>query len=122
MVNRCGQLRKEALQGSLVIGVERCGALRADVLGRLRESVEIAAGDDDVGSLGAGAPRCFQPDACAATDHHDGLARQLRFTLSRNGNGSARHASSAAWSWKLSSLTVSSSEGGSQHWRAPSFF
>src|ERR1700683_1141983 len=113
MVDRCGQLRKEALQGSLVVGVERCGALRADVLGRLCESVEIAAGDDDVGSPGPGTRLCFQPDACAATDHHDGLARQLRFPLSHNGSGSARHASSAWSSWKLSSLTVSSSEGGS---------
>src|SRR5271156_6714961 len=100
MVNWCGQLRKEALQGSLVVGVERCGALRADVLGRLLESVEIPAGDDDVGSLGPSTPRCFQPDACAAADHHDGLARQLRFPLSRNGSGSARHASSVGWSQK----------------------
>src|SRR5271163_2577259 len=122
MVNRCGQLRKEALQGRLVVGVERCGALRADVLGRLRESVEIAAGDDDVGSLGPGAPSCFQPDACAAADHHDSLAQQFRFPLSRNGSGTAGHASSAGWNWKLSSTTLSPSGGWQPTLACPSFF
>ena len=37
----------------------------------------VAAGEDDVGSLGARAPGGLEPDAGAAADHDDGLPEQL---------------------------------------------
>ena len=45
----------------------------------------VAAGEDDLGALGAGAPGRLEPDAGAAADHDDGLAEQLRFALRRGG-------------------------------------
>jgi hypothetical protein len=39
--------------------------------------VGIAADEDDVGALAAGASSGFQPDTGAAADNDDGLAEQL---------------------------------------------
>ena len=51
-------------------------AARSQVLG-------IAAGEDDVGALGAGPPGGFEPDSGAAADQHDGLSEQVRFASRR---------------------------------------
>jgi hypothetical protein len=45
----------------------------------LFEPVGAAAGEDDIRALGPGASSCLEPDARAATDHHDGLSEQFRF-------------------------------------------
>ena len=49
-------------------------------LRRLLEPLGIAAGEDDVGALGARQPGGLEPDAGAAADHDDGLAGELRLT------------------------------------------
>jgi hypothetical protein len=85
MVDRCGQLPKELLEGTCVVGIEGRGSSRADFTPRLLEPVAIAAGKDDIGPLRAGAPSCREPDACTAADEDNGLSNQFRFAL--NGNG-----------------------------------
>ena len=42
------------------------------------EALGIAAGEDDLGALGACAPGGLEPDAGAAADDDDGLAEQFR--------------------------------------------
>ena len=81
MVDRCRQVSEERLQGGRVVGVEGRGALRADFQRRSFEPVGIAAGEDDIGTLGAGASGRLQPDAGAAADHDDGLSGKFRFAL-----------------------------------------
>ena len=73
-----GRLVEEPLQRCRVGGVEGGGAPRADVARRLLEALGIAAGEDDVGALGAGAPGGLEPDAGAAADQDDGLPEQFR--------------------------------------------
>jgi hypothetical protein len=74
-----------------VVGVEGRGALRADLGRRLLEPVGIAAGEDDIGTLGPGAPGCLESDARAAADHDDGLPGQFRFAPGGSGSGCAGH-------------------------------
>ena len=61
---------------------------------RLPEPVGIAAGEDDIGTLGPGPPGGLQPDARAAADHDDGLSGQLRLALRREPGWCAGHDSS----------------------------
>ncbi len=89
VVDRRGQLPEERLQRSRVVGVEGRGASRADFARCLLEAVGIAAGEDDVGTLGTGASGCLEPDARAAADHDDGLSDQFR--LARAACPSPRH-------------------------------
>jgi hypothetical protein len=56
----------------------------AEFAGWLLEQTGIAAGEDDIGTLGPGTPGRLQPDACTAADHHDGLPGKFRFTPLRN--------------------------------------
>ena len=79
VVDRTREPVEEALQRSRVVGVEGRGAPRVDVARRALEALGIAAGEDDVGALAAGASGGLQPDAGAAADDDDGLAEQLRF-------------------------------------------
>ena len=72
------EVAEEALEPIAVVGVERRGADRPDLARRGLEAVGVAAGEDDVGPLGAGAPGGLEADAGAAADHDDGLAGQLR--------------------------------------------
>ena len=83
MVDRCGQVLEEPLQGSRVVGVEGRSVWRAELRRRLLEPAGIAAGEDDIGTLGPGAPGCLEPDTCAAADDDDGLSGQFRFALGR---------------------------------------
>ena len=78
-----GRSWKNRCQGSRVVGVEGRGALRAEFGRRLLEPVGIAGGEDDIGTLGPGAPGGLEPDARAAADHDDGLPGQFRFALGR---------------------------------------
>ena len=76
MVDRGRQPVEEPLQRRRIGGVEGGGAPRADVARRLLEPLGIAAGEDDVGALAAGASGGLEPDAGAAADQDDGLAEQ----------------------------------------------
>ena len=69
------------LQRCRVGGVEGRGALRVDVARCLLEALGIAAREDDVGALAAGAAGGLQADAGAAADQDDGLAEQFRLAL-----------------------------------------
>ena len=84
-----GRLVEEPLQRGRVVGVEGGGAPRVDVARGLLEALGIAAGEDDVGALGAGAPGGLEPDAGAAADQDDGLAEQFRFASRLCGRGHA---------------------------------
>ena len=75
MVNRARQILKERLQGSRIIGIEGRGALGAKFARRFFEAFAIAAGENDVGALGAGTPSSFKPYPSAAADNNDGLAK-----------------------------------------------
>ena len=65
---------------------------RAELARGALEALGIAAGEDDVGALGARAPGRLEPDAGAAADHDDGLAEQLRLALRSVMPGSERRA------------------------------
>ena len=56
----------------------------------------ITAGEDDVGTLGPGAPGGLEPDARAAADQDDGLPCQCRFALGGARGGHDRLAICAA--------------------------
>jgi hypothetical protein len=73
VVDRRGQLVEEPLEPVEVGGIEGHGALRAEFGRGPLEALETAAGQDDVGALGAGAAGGLKPDARAAADHDDGL-------------------------------------------------
>ena len=77
LVDRLRQVVEEALEAIGLRGVERRGAHRADLARGAREAFGAAAGEDDLGPLGTGAPRGFEADAGAAADDDDGLAEQL---------------------------------------------
>ena len=77
VVDRCGQAGEELAQRRRVGRVERRGAGRADLAGRLLEPVRMPGGQDDVGPLGPCAPGRLQPDAGAAADQDDGLPGQF---------------------------------------------
>ena len=63
----------------------KAAVLRAPTsLAALLEPLGVAAGEDDVGALGACAPGGLQADAGAAADHDDGLPEQLRLALGRS--------------------------------------
>src|SRR5277367_2656971 len=97
MVDRRGQVLEESLQRSRVVGVEGRRVLYTEFQRRLLEPAGIAAGEEDIGSLGPGAPGCLEPDTCAAADQDDGLSGQFRFTLGEDGSGCAGHDSSDGW-------------------------
>jgi hypothetical protein len=77
VVDRRGEPFEKPLELVEVGGIEGCGTLRADFLGRLVESVGITAGEDGVGTLGPDAAGCLEPNAGAAADHNDGLLYQF---------------------------------------------
>ena len=81
VVDRVRQLVEESLQRGRIGGVEGGGAPRADVARRPLEALGIAAGEDDVGALAAGAPGGLEADPGAAADQDDGLAEQFRVAL-----------------------------------------
>ena len=72
---------EELLEPVGVGGVEGRGAHGAELAGRALEALGVAAGEDDVGALGARPPGGLEPDAGAAADHDDGLAEQFRRAL-----------------------------------------
>ena len=84
VVDRWWQVLEELPQGSRIVGVEGCGALRANCQRGLLEPVGISAGQDDVGTLGTGESSRLESDPSAAADHDDGLSGQLRFPRGRN--------------------------------------
>ena len=81
MVDRLRQVLEESLQRGRVGGVEGGGARARRVERGLLEALGIAAGEDDVGALGARAPGGLEPDPGAAADDDDGLPEQLRLAL-----------------------------------------
>ena len=97
VIDRLRQVLEEPVEGGRVGRVEGHGALRADFQRRLLQPVGIAAGEDDIGTLGPGPPGCLEPDAGAAADHDDGLSGQFRFALGANRSGCAGHGSSGGW-------------------------
>jgi hypothetical protein len=70
---------------------------RADRGRGVLQAVGIAAGEDDIGPFGPGAPGRPEPDACAAVDHRDGLSGPFRFALAGNSSDCAGHGSSGGW-------------------------
>jgi hypothetical protein len=94
VIDRAWEIPEERLQGGRIVGVEGRGALRVEFECCLFEAFGIAPDEDDAGALGAGSPGGFQPDAGAAADDDDDLAKQFRFALcgyssgcDRSGNG-----------------------------------
>jgi hypothetical protein len=73
VVDRRRQPGEELREAVQIGGVERRGARRADLAGRLLQPLLIAAGDDDVGTFGAGQAGGLEPDPGAAADDDDGL-------------------------------------------------
>src|SRR5262249_25163351 len=57
----------------------------------------VAAGEDDLGALGAGAPGRLETDAGATADQHDGLSEQRRCPLGGTTGGCGGHSSSNWW-------------------------
>ena len=83
MVDRRGQLVEELLEPVEVGGVEGRRAPRAELGRGALEALGVAAGEDDVGALGAGAPGGLEADAGAAADHDDGLSERAASPRSR---------------------------------------
>ena len=75
------QVLEESLQRGRIGRVEGGGAPRADFLRCALEPLGVAAGEDDVGPLGAGAAGCFETDPGAPADEDDGLPEQFRLAL-----------------------------------------
>ena len=94
VVDRRWQAAEEPVKGGRVCGVEGRGADSAG-LGRGADGAElgrgplnaarVAAGQDHHGALVAGPAGCLEADACAAADHHNGLAEQLGSASGRRG-------------------------------------
>jgi hypothetical protein len=95
VVDRVGKPVEEPLQRCRVGGVEGGGAPRVDIAGCSLEPLGIAAGEDDVGALTAGAAGGLEPDSGAAADEDDGLAEQLPLAPGANGVGGGGHDSLA---------------------------
>lgn len=68
LVDRPGQSAEEPVEDSRIGGVEGRRAQRADFLRGVLKPLGIAAGQDDIGALGAGAAGGLEPDAGAAAD------------------------------------------------------
>src|SRR5262249_48516124 len=94
------QLVEESLEPVEVGGVEGGGAgpeLEADAV----QTIRVASRDDHLGSLLAGAPGRLEPDAGAAADHHERLARAFGFPThdaalaSRTGRAQSRSGAGA---------------------------
>ena len=98
VVDRRGQVLEERPEPFEVGGVEGLDALRVDLGRGALEPRLVAAGQDDVGALGAGAPGGFESNARAPANDDDGLPEQLRFprTCHRAAAISARSAFSAS--------------------------
>jgi hypothetical protein len=79
VVDRCRQVPEELLERTRLGGIEGRAAQRAELGRSALQALGVAAGEDQVGSLGARPPGGFEPDAGAAADHDDGLPEQLRF-------------------------------------------
>jgi hypothetical protein len=92
VVDRPWQVAEEPVEGGRIGGVEGRRAQRADFLSGVLKPLGIAAGQDDIGALGAGAAGGLEPDAGAAADHHDGLPGQFRFALGDSDSGMSSHA------------------------------
>ena len=88
------EILEERLQGGRIVGVEGRGPLRVEFQRCLLEAIEIAPGEDDAGALGAGSPGGFQPDAGAAADDDDDLAKEFRFAPGGYSRGCGGHDSS----------------------------
>jgi hypothetical protein len=80
VVDRCRQVGKKLVETVEVGGVESRAATRPELERGPLESLGIARGQDDVGSLGACPPGGLESDAGASTDDDDGLPEQLGFT------------------------------------------
>ena len=78
VVDRARQPAKNASSAAESVASKAARAPRADSPAALLQPLGIAAGEDDVGALGAGAAGRLEPDAGAAADHDDGLPAQLR--------------------------------------------
>jgi len=102
VVDRLGQVGKEPVECGRIGDVEGRSLPRADLGGSVPQALGVAAGQDDIGALGAGPAGGFEPDAAAAADHHDGLPGQFRLALAGGEDWCGGHDSSdyivAAWS------------------------
>ena len=103
MVDPVGQAHEEPLQSGGVVGVEGGGAPRPDVERRPLQPLGIPAGEDDLGSLAAGASGGLQPDARAAADDDDRLAEQLRL-MEPGGRGGCRIHGAISCHWRYSMI------------------
>ena len=79
VVDRRRQLVEEALEALEVGGVKRRAAERAELACGVRQTFRVAAGENDIGTLGPCSPGRFKPDARAAADHDDRLSGKCRF-------------------------------------------
>jgi hypothetical protein len=73
VVDRPREIFEEGVEGTRIVGVECRAAQRAELVCRMLQPFGIAAGQDDVGSVGSCKPRRLQADPGAAADHNDGL-------------------------------------------------
>jgi hypothetical protein len=69
----------------------KAAVLRAPSSAAALQAVGVAAGQDDLGALGAGLAGGLQPDAGAAADHDEGLPGQFWFALAGRWGGCAGH-------------------------------
>ena len=83
------QVPEELLERSRIRGVERRGALRAELAPGALQALGIPAREDHVRALLARASRRFEPDAGATADHDDGLPEQFRFAMAHDQSCSA---------------------------------
>ena len=77
MVDRRWQILEESLQRGGIVGVERGGALSAELERSLLQALGIAGREDDVGALGPRTSRGLQADPGASADHDDDLPDQF---------------------------------------------
>jgi hypothetical protein len=97
VVDRFGQVTEEPFARSWAGGIEGGAAQRAEFARGVLQALGIAAGEDDVGALGAGSPGCLEPDSGAAAGHDDCLAEQLGLALDGNDSRCGGHDSSGGW-------------------------
>jgi hypothetical protein len=90
VVDRTRQLVEEGPQGVRIVRVEGRRALGIDVERGALEPLAVAADEDDVRALLAGAAGGLEPDPGTGADQHDGLALELRLMRGHAGTMTPR--------------------------------